>query len=642
MAAVETRVFARTGGAQLSTLPNAEGRQWQETLNETGTGALTFDRTDTDLTHMVEGNLVRCYVDGTAVFSWVVGPMDQSTIAAGAESDEKRTINGRGTLSVFSEAIVYPEITSASVDFPAIADRKPTDNRRFDFASPLFSDTSWAAAVVVPNPDALAGDRPAGWPGTPEWIWNALPDGSNNNPVGDVYFRHSFTMASTLNVNLYLTCDNGFEFYLDGELILSELRTPFLQLQTRSVATSLIAGDHVIAVRAVNHPGVGTNNPGAFVLSGFEMGDDGNPTGSPVVVTSASGWKCLGYPASPPGMTVGQILRILVQEAQTRGALNGVTLGFSDTTDTASVAWPTTPDVSFSIGKNLLEVLDQLTEVYCDVAMNPASLQLRAWVERGSAVAATFDITTNVVALTHKGGDHKTITAVLGRYGDHWLEQTAGSGRRRESYMTLGDAASSAQATRIVSAVMAQHSTPTVTTTVAFEPITGMVPGTNLNVGDTVTVPNASLTGESLRVMSLSVSETADDYDWAAELGAIDRSREERMLLQLRKSGPAVIDWSDSANVQATPDAGLGPEKATVLAPAASARTALNDLSDVSTVSDPADLDVLTWDVSLGVGGMWTPRAGTLADFVTGTPNDGDVVTWDATAGEAIWAPIPP
>lgn len=645
MPAIEFRVFDRTTGTQLSTLPDADGRGWQDVLNETGSGKITLGLADSQLTHLAEGNIVRCYLDGTAVFAWVVGPMDQTTVAAGEESEEERTVNGRGTLGVWAEAIVYPEISSASVDFPALTDRKPSDTRRFDWSSTLFDASGWANAVEVPAPASLAGVLPSGWPGTDAlWIWDALPDGSNNNPTGDVYFRSGFNLAAATTMTFYMTADDGFEFYLDGELVLAELRTPYLQLQTRSVTVTLVAGDHVIAARAVNGPGSGVDNPGAFAVAAYEMGTDGDPTGSPIVFTSDA-WFALGYPAEPPGMTVGTILRILLEEAQARGALPGVTLGFDDDDDSAGTPWPLAPDVALKIGTNYLEVLAQLTEVYCDVAMAPAALELEAWVERGTASGAAFTIGTNITALNHKGGDHQTVTAVLGKYGDHWLEQTGGSGRRRESYLEMGTAASAAQAERIIDAAIASRVDPVIATTTAFEPLAGVVPYADFEVGDTVTVPDASLAGDSLRVMSLTVDETLTDYDYVVELGSLDRSREDRMQLQLRKSGPAGLDWSTSANAQPTPDAGLGPDRAAVLPPASTARTALSDLVDVQTVSDPADGDTFTWDDSAGVDGMatWKPApAPTLADFVSGTPADGDVVTWDATAGEAVWAPIPP
>ncbi len=159
---------------------------------------------------------------------------------------------------------------------------------------------------------------------------------------------------------------------------------------------------------------------------------------------------------------------------------------------------------------------------------------------------------------------------------------------------------------------------PVVAHTAAFEPVAGSVPHTNFKVGDTVTVPTPTSSGTSLRVVSLSVTETQTDYDYAVELGSINRSRDERMMQQLRKTGPAGLDWSSSANVQRAPDAGLGPEGATRLSPASTARIALNDLSDVANVGTGAIADgsVLAWDASLGVNGMWDPSSGVTAGSI--------------------------
>jgi hypothetical protein len=233
---------------------------------------------------------------------------------------------------------------------------------------------------------------------------------------------------------------------------------------------------------------------------------------------------------------------------------------------------------------------------------------------------------------------------VVGRYGDHWLEQTAGAGRRRESYMEVREAPSATQAQRIVSAVMASKSSPVVAHTLAFEPITGSVPTTNFKVGDTVTAPTPTSAGTAQRVVSLSVSETETDYDFAVELGSIDRSREERMMQQLRKTGPAGLDWSNSANVQRAPDAGLGPEGASRLSTASTARIALNDLSDVANVGTGsiADGNVLTWNAALGVNGMWEPTGSSIAasfvptGAIMGFPSESPPAGWLLADGSSI------
>ncbi|HJV08150.1 MAG TPA: hypothetical protein VJ653_00655, partial [Acidimicrobiales bacterium] len=331
MTAIDQRVYDRGTFDEVSTLTSAFDRNWQDVLNEPGTGQLTVAADDGDVAHLADGNIVVYFVDGVPVFPWFVGPMDETQVASGEESAENHTVTGRGTLSIFEEAIVYPEGTSASADFPALADRKPADTRRFDFSAPIYDDSGWANSVAVPQPASLAGATPAGMPDSlAEWIWDALPDGSNNNPTGDIYLRHHINLATATNMTFFMTCDDGFEFYLDGQLVLSDLRTPFLQLVTRSVTVPLVAGNHVLAVRAVNGPGAGSDNPGAFILAGFELGDDGDPQ-TALVWTDPDFWKCEAYPADPPGMTAGAIIATLYDEARARGALPDVTIAFSET-----------------------------------------------------------------------------------------------------------------------------------------------------------------------------------------------------------------------------------------------------------------------------------------------------------------------
>lgn len=97
------------------------------------------------------------------------------------------------------------------------------------------------------------------------------------------------------------------------------------------------------------------------------------------------GWVVNPYPANPPGWTVGGIMIRLIREAQERGVrfpsyVNGT---FSDTHDSSGKAWDTTFDWSFPVGTELYEVVERLEETSCDLWIDPDTLQMHLYKERG-------------------------------------------------------------------------------------------------------------------------------------------------------------------------------------------------------------------------------------------------------------------
>lgn len=628
---VEFKVFTR-GGAYLTNLPDAQGRQWQDVLNDTGTGAVTVGLSDPDLAHLAEGNIVRCYLDGMVAFSWVVGPMDQSTVSAEEEAGEERRIVGRGTLGLWADAVVYPETSGSGITFLPLSQRKATDTRRFDFAAAGYDDSSWLGALVVPPPPALEplDGTPSGWPlESQEWIWTRTRDGGNNHPSGECYFRHTFTVVSNTEATIYITADNGCELYLDGEMLLSDMRTPFLWAQSRSVNLTLTSGTHLLAVKGLNHfaPSAPVN-PAGIALVVVRLDDEGEAEA--VLTSTGQGWRGVDYPAEPPGMTVGLILTKLFQEAQARGALSGLSLGFSTTHDSAGAPWPNAPDVTMPVGTNYLEVIRKLSELYCDVAMDPGSLRLDAWVRKGTnrSGSVVFNVGDDITALTHRGGAQARTSAVLGRYADRWVERTGG-GERQEAYLELGSASSTAQAQRMIDAAQAERSTAIISTTVGFEP-EGRLPGATIRVGDDVSAPNAGLSSAVGRINSLSVSETDDGYDYAVEIGSIEAELVDRLQRLARKTTSGALDGTFENAVPLSAVGGGGDVTGASLT-TATPDFALNSLSDVVSIPENpiVEGDFLGWNPDLGMNGMWEPRA-VFADIGAGIVPEQEFGLWAA------------
>src|SRR5690606_33167507 len=96
---------------------------------------------------------------------------------------------------------------------------------------------------------------------------------------------------------------------------------------------------------------VGTplRNPTAMLLAGFRAAN-GTVAGNTPIVISDDSWSIVEYPPSPPGMTVGRVMRVLIDEAQRRGALPGLRINFNDTVDSAGRQWPMVSDISTKVG----------------------------------------------------------------------------------------------------------------------------------------------------------------------------------------------------------------------------------------------------------------------------------------------------
>lgn len=388
MGTVTVAAYTRAG-VLVDTLALSLRRGWQHPHNDVGSGHATLPYGDPAIALVDFDHVLRFFVDGVARFSALVATKKLSTVAPGEEASQTVELHGPGTLAVWDEAVVWPELGLDSARF--------SDVRLFNFANPSLVDTAWTAAVVTA---ASHFGGPDGWPdATASWIWDQ--DSSVSVPVGDVYFRKTFNAASAQNVDISAAADDAYELWLDGVRILEDGFDVGYLGQMKRIRVALDAGSHVLAARARN----------GAVKAGLRVSVQTlDAAGAPVatLVKTDATWKTLGYPADPPGFTVGRVIRLLLAEAQARGALTDVAVGFTDTLDSDGVAWTSTPDISLDVGRSYLAVLLQFAEAHCDIAMRAASLTLDAWVVRGADTAVALEstgtkATSNLLELIHEG-----------------------------------------------------------------------------------------------------------------------------------------------------------------------------------------------------------------------------------------------
>jgi hypothetical protein len=91
----------------------------------------------------------------------------------------------------------------------------------------------------------------------------------------------------------------------------------------------------------------------------------------------------VGYPAEPPGMSVGEVISRVNYEASRRGnsLANMFRFKFNKQVDSAGAPWPIVADIASKVGTDYLTFLLELTVKYADIWMAPGTLDLYAWVK---------------------------------------------------------------------------------------------------------------------------------------------------------------------------------------------------------------------------------------------------------------------
>lgn len=396
---ISASLFDVDGVTWIRDLPNSWGREWQEVLNEAGTGRLTMAVADEDAGYLWTDRIVRLALDGVTCFAFVIETYSRVVVAKGEEVDETVTVSGRGVLSRLADAIVYPVNGAGAAPV--------SDWRLFSFADPAYDASGWGdpislGAQPAPSVPEWRG-YPVAWPdASARWLWVPQPNPSVAS-LGRCYFRAVTPSLAAGRYVIHATGDNLYSVFVDGVPLLGDAANPWCWRETRRAALDLSAGVHVIAAMVENTWAAGTN-PGGFLCSLAAENSDGSLGGVQLRTNLVSGWKCAAYPAQPPGFTVGRVLRLLVDEAQARGTIPDVTLGFDDFVDANGNPWPFVPECPVAIGKSLLEVVTSLaSQGLCDVAMT-AALRLDAWRYGEHGSASGVNLTNRLTEMTYEQG----------------------------------------------------------------------------------------------------------------------------------------------------------------------------------------------------------------------------------------------
>lgn len=521
---VEVRVYAGADptdlvGSLLGTLAEDGGRAVSDKKNDAGAWAVAVPRDAAEAAWIQTYNVVRFLVGGTVCFSGRIGPRDQQTLDPGEEAREMRSIGGPGILDTLRDARVDPH--------PDVTLRH--DTRYFTFAAIDYVDWgSWDPAVELFRQDdadeSLYGtDVPASWPDpTAYWIWGtALSDPLDDppQPIGKCYFRRSPNLTTTGDCALLIACDDKYRLFVDGVFV-GENGEAHMFREYDRYNLFLEAGVHDIAIECENiaRPVSSTNSAG--LLFAMYRTIDGGVLDD-LMIHSDDDWQVLAYPAAPPGMTPGEIMNVIIEEAQARGALAIWSVDFTDSLDSNGDAWDHELDITVRVcAEKVHDVLLKLAEADVDFAVDHETLTLRMFNKGGLNTGGAVEPEVGVDLLDlHHATDPAEATSLAVRHADGSLvfldsgvPSEDADEPRIEAYIEAGSAPSSEAAERMAAAIFDLLAAPAPDVTFELHP-DGPAPWVDIWPGKVITIPDDSLTPVSVEVQSIQIVDLppADD-----------------------------------------------------------------------------------------------------------------------------------
>lgn len=546
----------RSGGSR-----GTEGR-WQR--NQPGTGQVTVPKDDPLVASLQPGALLETRVNGVTSGHVVrVERTELVDVADGEYRQQEHTAAGFGLLTEWDDSILAPVNGW---------DRLPFDDTiHYDFTHPDFDDSGWGATVypilppgsespsypLVVQRHSLPMEQPDPYA---QWVATRLEDTVGlQMPVGSMFFRLEFTVASDQIVIVYPSADDTFLGYLDGVLVVKGEDDPgFSFADTWRSPRRVSAGTHVLAfeVRNFERPFAGNVlNITGFLCSLFGVDSvDGildettfiAQTGTPPGVSD--GWKCFDALGSTvrPGWTFGAMCGSVLTRAHAGGEMSQWVLGFTPATDSAGAAWDLETEFDFpTCGQLWSDVLAKCADTHVDLGytidLTSGVRTLLAWNKgtagsvSGVTLATGDDVSVpNIAALSHEVDATAVVDRLAYRHSGGWskVEQTPAAGfPRRAAALKLGATQDPQEAARIAQVTMTKLAAPQRALRVRQDTTGSDVPCVNYQPHDTVI-----LDGEACVVDAISWS--SDDIGmavWVPELLDPVASRVERTEVVLRR-----------------------------------------------------------------------------------------------------------
>jgi hypothetical protein len=521
-----------SGGALLLATLNPIAANWQDPLNDIGSGSIEIPGDDPNGALFVPGNELHFTYFGETVFVVPIArPASRVLIAESEESGQTWSYEGSGLGREFFGAKIHP--FPGSVDVLA----KAPQHRLWSFASKDFPNAStWIPAVEGLRADerhenrfamieyhvVFGGDEedfvenvavpaPLEWMvGFAKWIWGSVDMMS----IGDSYFRRPFTITTAGEYIIDVTADNYYTLYLDGQPLMGDSENAECWQEFRRTTVQLEPGDYWLAAKVTNSPGPFGASPAGFLMTMYTSDGLGG-VGDVIVITDQS-WAAIAYPPQQPGWTVGQILLDMLTEVQARGLLTNWTPTFTAFADSNGTAWPYVELFSQQCGNSLLDALQAfVAQGWIDWRVLPGRF-LDCYVQGGDAtdtgvdLTQTFDADTQVPRGLNFESQFEAVTRVLAKWGDGYITLIDTTAETlypiNEGYLTI-DAGTRAEADRLVAYELTRTHAPSWSGTMPIAP-TGFEnrPYFAFRTGDMVDADDVSSGTLARRIQSITVN----------------------------------------------------------------------------------------------------------------------------------------
>lgn len=471
-----------------------------EEMSDTGMGSFklqvgddVLDRTPSLIDY---DNIVHMKDEKTGkTFLWKIEAKHKTVLDSSEVGGMVWEVSGRGVMALLEEGVVYPEYSLR---------RESDDKRFFTFASKQsqwYVNSEWSASALqyVARKDDVSYRKgfPKNWPDkNAKWMWYGSPTADrSSNSIG--YFRLPFTTSSSKAYRIFITGDDRFWLWVDGDLILKGKNYKRVYRAT----VDLPAGDHVIAVKVRNRSDNGSarKNMCGLLFSMYHLNSDHEKTSVAFRTAGGNGWR--GRDPSltaEPGWDAGDLMKQLMNEAQARNARGPLLIseGWTGTTDSESNTWGVKHDRSIQIGTDLLSVLLQICETHVDARMDHMTLNMfnhDYGTDRSDGInPVTLRPALDLEEVQHEGDHSGVKTHLLIRTSDGWTQKDSGNigpKGRREGLFTANNARSDGAAQRLANRVFKTRSDVVDATTLKVRATTAQKPWTDYDLGDWVMVP---------------------------------------------------------------------------------------------------------------------------------------------------------
>lgn len=516
---IGVEVYESDGFTHVGNLTSDRKRSWRDAGKEPGSFSFEIPVGGTDEAHCQPDRIVRFVLDGVRRFTGVIETVRKvSADPTQRNAGKVIAVTGRDAIVVLDDAVVQPELGLGVVS---------PDTRHMSFAALDYVEDTWMDATELKQQSDTADPwsrSPRGWDKVdPEAFWIG-PSGWATPPT-DPGIQHARSPLFEIpageggEYRTFFAADDAARVQIDGGDV-HEARGVGLWGETHTFDITLDEGMHLCAAEVENfeRPDPMLNVAG-FILCIRKILAGGKAFG-PVVLRTNSDWRLRAYYSPPPGFTPGGILKTFVEEAQAAGHFPTLALGFTELVDSAGVTWPDKVDEAFAVSTSLLDVAMFLVEEgLCDLAIDPDSFTLHAYVQRGvdhgltpddGEETVTVTVGTNVGLLAHtkrKRGKNRVLAMTPeGRWIEEQDDDAVDDHGPKTGAMRLGNAASDPSARRQIQAWLRDQAGST-------ESITDLrVEGLSypeLTPCNVVVAPDYDGTNVDHRVVALAVTEDA-------------------------------------------------------------------------------------------------------------------------------------